>query len=170
MIWDTNESIFKKFANFSLLWTLANITPFSTNMNTSVSSKRWYLQEFSNQFCHFGNLLVYPWGNLLDCLSNSFLSPFLQRSFRTSMIPSICLYQIILKVIRRATSLPLHRMLTATLLLATGLWEPTLQSCSASMSVTGRGNKEVFAYFSLQLAPWFFHLSAVISINLKGVG
>ena len=86
------------------------------------------------------------------------------------MIRSSCLYQITLKVIRRATSLILHRMLSTTLLLTTGLWEPTRQSCSASMSVTGWENKEVFAHFSLQLAPWCFHLSAVISINLKGEG
>lgn len=74
-----------------------------------------------------------------------------------SMIPSICLYQIILKVIRRATSLPLHRMLTAALLLATGLWEPTPSVLQCKYISLGRGNKEVFAYFSLQLAPWFFH-------------
>ena len=86
------------------------------------------------------------------------------------MIRSSCLYQITVTVIRRATSLILHRMLNTTLLLSTGLWEPTPRSCSARMSVTGWENKDVFAHFSLQLAPWFFHLSAVISIHLKGEG
>lgn len=76
------------------------------------------------------------------------------------MISRSCFYQITLKVMRRATSRALHRMLSTTLLLTTGLQEPTPQSCRASMSATGRENKEVFAYFSL--APCFLHLSVVI--------
>lgn len=138
-------------------------------MNTSISFKD---DTSRNLATCFVTLEIY-WrtsAEISDCPSISFLSPFLQGSFRTSMIPRSCFCQITLKVMRRATSLTLHRMPSTTLLLTTGLWEPTPQSCRASISATGGENKEVFAHFSLQLAPCFFHLSVVIFIHLKGEG
>ena len=75
---------------------------------------------FSNSFCHSENLLLELQGNLVDCLSVSFLSPLLQKPLSTSMILRSDSYQITFRLVRRATTLILHRMLRTALLRTTG--------------------------------------------------
>ena len=120
---------------------MANIRPFGTNVNTSISFKDDISRNLATCFVTL-EIYWYTPAEISDCLSISFLSPFLQRSFRTSMIPRSCFCQITLKVMRRATSLTLHRMPSTTLLLTSGCGNPPLspagQVCQPQVGKTGK--------------------------------